>query len=134
MNHQEKIDWMINWAHKNKVRLELEGECGFGRECVGIIVNNIYPDYHWYDDDYNEIDQNGEIWIPENAYHKHPCVAVLGRGEKAEEQLFEWLLWFDENKFIIEVGFQPEAKIKKMGLIEILFGKHQYARIRKRKS
>ena len=104
MNHSEKIDWMILWAHKNKVVLELEGEVGLGRECVGILAEGHYPDYQWYDADYSHrADNNGDVWIPDNAYHKHECVAVLGRGEVAEAQLYDWLKWFDDNNFKVEI-------------------------------
>lgn len=103
MTHEEKVQWMIQWAHKNKVRLELEGEVGFGRECVGILCGDNFPDYEWYNgDDYSKrADNNGKVWTPEDAYHKHTCVAVLGRGEPAEAQLYEWLKWFDDNGFKI---------------------------------
>ena len=45
--------------------------------------------YNWsieefYDERFYEI-------IPENAYHKHSCLAVLGRGEKAIKQLSDWV-------------------------------------------
>ena len=104
MTHKEKIKWMQDWCNKQKVVLELEGECGFCRECVGILTTaGCFPDYHWYDKNYNRIDNNGNIWIPDDAYHKHECVAVLGRRTKAENQLYEWLKWFDGNGFVVEV-------------------------------
>ena len=103
MDHQAKIDWMIQWAHKNKCILALDGECGFGRECVGILRDGSYPDYHWHDEEtWARIDGNGDVWIPPNAYHKHACVAVLGRGEEAESQLYDWLTWFDSNGFTVQ--------------------------------
>ena len=89
MTHEEKINWMIIWAHKHQVVLTLQGECGIGRECVGILSGKNYPDY----------DDDESVWYPEDAYHKHPCVAVLGRGEVAEAQLYDWLKWFDENNY-----------------------------------
>ena len=96
---------MAVWAARNGLQLVLEGECGFGRECVGVLADGKYPDYEWYDAEYTErVDQNGEVWAPKDAYHKHPCVAVLGRGEPAEVQLYEWLLWFDANGFVLERG------------------------------
>jgi hypothetical protein len=105
MTHEEKIEWMKGWAERNGCTLQLEGECGFGRECVGILAQDLYPDYTWRDDKtYERIDNNGEVWTPESAYHKHDCVAVLGRGEYAEAQLFEWLQWFEANKFRVEQG------------------------------
>lgn len=104
MKHAQKISWMKSWARKNKCRLELNGECGFGRECVGIIANGLYPDYEWYDENYKRVDENGDMWIPADAYHKHPCVAVLGVGLVSESQLYDWLKWFDENGFVLEIG------------------------------
>jgi hypothetical protein len=128
MKHKEKIDWMIKWAHENRLRLELEGECGFGRECVGVCADIVgYPDYEWSDDEtYERLDKNGDVWTPKDAYHKYPCVAVLGRGPIAEGQLYEWLKWFADNNFTVETGM---SKKKNYHPIEIIMGKHQYARM-----
>jgi hypothetical protein len=130
MTRDEKIDWMIHWAYKNRVRLDLEGECGLGRECVGIIAEPVgYPDYEWYDvnsDDYARLDKNGEVWRPEAHYHKHPCVAVLGRGEDAESQLYDWLKWFDDNHYVVEIG---SSNKKDLNIVDVVFGKHMYARM-----
>lgn len=128
MTHEEKVQWMAVWAARNNVALTLEGECGFGRECVGILADGCYPDYEWHDDEtYERLDQNGDVWTPENAYHKHPCVAVLGRGEPAESQLYDWLRWFDANGFKVETG---AAKMDpRLGAIGILLGKHRYVRM-----
>ena len=115
------------WAVKNNLRLTFEGECGFGRECVGVLADEQYPDYEWYDDDYEREDENGDVWTPKDAYHKHPCVAVLGRGEDAESQLYEWLMWFDANGFKVETGIQPVDP--KLGAIAFILGKHTYQRM-----
>lgn len=106
MTHEEKIEWMAIWCAKNKLQLELEGSCGFGRPCVGVLTQGKYPDYYWYDSEYEREDNNGEVWTPEDAYHKHECVAVLGHGQYAEEQLYNWLKWFDENNFKLEVSYR----------------------------
>ena len=128
MEHGQKISWMKEWAHNNKLRLELQGECGFGRECVGVIGSDCYPEYHWYsEEDYDREDENGEVWRPEDAYHKHECVAVLGRGENAEAQLYDWLKWFEENGFVAEEGFVKRDK--PMSQVEILLGMHKYCRM-----
>lgn len=119
MTREEKTNWMIMWAHKNQCVLTLEGECGFGRECVGILADGKYPDYEWHDKEWNRADKNGDVWTPEDAYHKHPCVAVLGRGERAEEQLYQWLKWFDENNFKLEVF---DKDLSGMSQIDIIFG------------
>lgn len=128
MEHQDKINWMAQYAAKHGVALTLQGECGFGRECVGILVGDSYPDYEWTDEEtWDRIDNNGDVWTPDDAYHKHPCVAVLGRGEKAESQLYEWLKWFDDNGFVIERGSVKRAR--PFDAIELLMGKHLYCRM-----
>lgn len=98
---KEKIEWLKDWCKKEGLTLVLEGECGFGRECVGVASENggTYPDYEWYNDDYEREDNNGDVLIPPDAYHKHPCTAVLGRGDIAIQQLYLWCKWFDENNF-----------------------------------
>lgn len=98
----DKLKFMQDFASRNGCTLELEATVGLGRECVGILINGCYPDYEWYDKEYERVDANGDVWTPPNAYHKHPCVAVLGKGEAAEDQLYDWLLWFHENGFKVE--------------------------------
>jgi hypothetical protein len=125
-----RIQWMAVWAAKNGAALELEGECGFGRECVGVSVGGSYPDYHWHNDRTgDQEDANGSVWCPVDAYHKHDCVAVLGRGEEAERQLYDWLRWFDANGFKLESG---QVKNPPMDAISILMGKHRYVRMVKK--
>ena len=128
VSREKKIEWMAMWCARNTVALQLEGECGFGRECVGILAGDAYPDYHWYDQStYEQVDDNGDVWTPDDAYHKSQCVAVLGRGERAEAQLYEWLQWFDREGFTTETGTQPVDP--KLGAIAYVLGKHLYARM-----
>lgn len=133
--HKAKIKWMREWCAKNNLKLTLKGECGILRKCVGVLSEDIYPDYEWLDrKTYERIDTNGEVFTPEDAYHKHPCVAVLGRGEKAEAQLYEWLQWFDKNNFVLETGAR-ELDPDEDEEMARLFGQHRYARmVRKPKS
>ena len=130
MTHDEKVQWMAVWAARNGFQLELNGEVGIGRECVGILRDGVYPDYEWHDrDTWDRLDDNGEVWTPTNAYHKHPCVAVLGRGEEAEAQLYEWLVWFDKEGFRLDTG---EVALQSTGfeaLIQTMLGQHRYARL-----
>src|SRR5574343_1862446 len=121
---------MAVWAPKNGLRLNLKGECGFGRECVGVEIDGHYPDYEWHDESkgYERLDNNGDVWTPADAYHKHPCVAVLGRGENAEAQLYEWLKWFADNGFHLETGSLPIDKSIPIELTLIMC-KHKYARM-----
>lgn len=111
-----------DFADRNGVKLTLEGECGFGRECVGIIgINEHYVSYAWdLNEDTWEYDGGSDgIFKPENAYGKHPCVAVLGRDNDSINQLYEWLKWFEEN------GYEVETKKRVIPLgedpIETLF-------------
>ena len=119
MTHEEKIFWMQEWCYKNNLALALEATCGLFRPCVGVLhaCEEVFPDYMWYDDDYNRIDNNGEVWVPQDAYHNHPCVAVLGRGVEAEEQLYEWLKWFDENNFVLEENYLDTSNMNPMEII-----------------
>ena len=140
MTHDDKLVWMVQWAARNNAVLALEGECGFGRACVGVLAGNsgdpdevIYPDYEWYDEGYTKrLDDNGIVWTPKDTYHIHPCVAVLGRGEPAEAQLYDWLQWFDNNGFVLEAGTVSREELMRLGPIEILLCKHLYARMVKK--
>lgn len=125
----EKISWMRDWAERNGAELTLNGSCGFFRDCVGIRVKGLYPDYNWYDDEYNRVDTNGEVWSPDLAYHKHPCVAVLGHGTESIEQLYMWIQWFDNNGFVLEQEVLPEDGLNE---VQIMFGKNKIARMVKK--
>lgn len=120
MTHEEKIQWMALWASKNGVTLDLNGEVGFGRECVGITKDGSFPDYQWHDEETYE-PLNGEVWVPQDAYHKHDCVAVLGRGQAAEEQLYDWLKWFDDNGYSVKT--EANDNIGSLHPIELLLGR-----------
>ena len=102
--NSEKIAYMVEWAAKGGALLEINGEVGFGRPCVGICKGSSYIDYS-YDDD---------IWHPEDAYHKHDCLAVLVRGEREDalEQLYQWVKWLDENGWTIRTeSRRPENEL-----------------------
>ena len=47
LTHEEKLQWMAYWAAKKGLRLVLEGECGFGRPCVGVEIDGHYPEHQW---------------------------------------------------------------------------------------
>jgi len=90
------------FANKNKVVFDSEGECGFGRECVGLRSGDNWLSYNplnmetydpiekYYDDRHYELS-------PENAYHKGDYLCVLGRGDGAIRELSEWV---DELKHL----------------------------------
>lgn len=82
------------FANKHKVIFDDEGECGFGRECVGLTSGNNWIDFN----PFGEEDYIAEFYDarlnkikPHDAYHKHDCIAVLGRGDEAITQLSEWV-------------------------------------------
>ena len=131
MTTEQKIKWMEDWCERNGLELELEGEVGFGRPAVGVIGKNKYPDYHWYDEDtFEQEDENGEVWCPPDSYHKHPCVAVLGRGDDQISQLYDWLKWFEDNGFKAEITNRPKDRPKTL-LERMIKGLYNVRMVRK---
>lgn len=115
------------FADRFKLTFEEEGECGFGRECVGLTVGENYvdynpsthPDYEYVKEFYDE-----RLYgiPPENAYHKHNCLAVLGRGEDAIRELSEWVEKLNELGAVVEKYATGATGIQAM-----LSGTHNYA-------
>lgn len=114
-------EYLISWAFKQNARYQPEGECGFGRECVGILASNgHYPDWDGYEGD----DYHTPGWVTpdaappdgvEDAYHKHPCLAVLGRDPEAVHQLYLWVRHLDEHGVGIKMlPRRPTAAIDAM--------------------
>lgn len=127
---KEKYNFMLDFAERNNVILNFNTTCGFGRDCVGITAHGVFPDYAWYDDDYNDISGNDDIFIPVDAYHKHPCVAVLGTGSVAEEQLYQWLKWFDDNDYhVMQIENPPPESLDE---VELYFWSHYKTRMIKK--
>ena len=93
---RSKIEWMKSWCELNGVELVLDGTVGIGRECVGISAYGQYPDYC-----------SIGIWSPERAYHKYDCVAVLGTDDESVEQLYQWLMYFNDNKYVVNITDNP---------------------------
>lgn len=96
-----------DFANKHKLIFEDEGECGFGRECVGLTSGSNWVEYNPCDSiNYNRIEDFycEEFYdiTPEDAYHKHECLAVLGRGPEAIKQLGEWVTSLNEIGVTIE--------------------------------
>lgn len=95
------------FANCFKLIFEDEGECGFGRECVGLTNGNNWVDFNpinlktkeyiegFYDKRFYDI-------APKDAYHKHNCLAVLGRGENAIRQLSKWVDKLKELGVVVE--------------------------------
>lgn len=90
------------FANEHKLVFEDQGECGFGRPCVGFLADGNWlahnPDRltpSRYGHDYTPIADLAceACYAPEgvDAYHKHDCFAVLGRGAEAIMQLAVWV-------------------------------------------
>ena len=101
-----QINYLKRWAGDNKCYLELEGEVGFGRECVGIIHGSEYPMYT------GGYLVEGDRWRTEeayppssvtDAYHKADCLCVLGRGADAIRQLYDWVKNLEANGVVVTV-------------------------------
>lgn len=128
-----RVQWMATYASKLGVALSLDSECGIGRPCMGISAGGCFPDYDWYDNDNYESQITWEVWTPDDAYHKHPCVAVLRHGDSAEsverclDQLYAWLRWFEANDFVVRTLPNPDAH--KLHMLEFMMGKHEMRRI-----
>jgi hypothetical protein len=99
MSEADECRYLAAWAERYGASLQLDGEVGFGRACVGVIKDNTYPGYREGEQLNAEpywrlIHECPEAAPPEgveNAYHKHDCLAVLGRGADAVHQLYLWV-------------------------------------------
>lgn len=98
MNIAEARKTCEQFATTHKLIFEDEGECGFGRECVGFLAKG----GNWLDfnpcrsgGDYEPIAelQCDAVAPPGNVenYHKHDCMAVIGRGDEAIMGLARWV-------------------------------------------
>lgn len=98
----DHVLFLTEWATRNGAVVTFTGECGFGRECVGVMIGNAYLDYsHLYDLFGRDETKWALWWAPEDAYHKHDCMAVLGRGPAAVEQLYQWAKFLDEHNWTV---------------------------------
>ncbi len=116
-----------DFANRFKLIFEEEGECGFGRECVGLTNGKNYVDYNPTDNvNYDYIpefyDERFSQIAPENAYHKHDCIAVLGRGEEAIRELADWVNKLNELGAVVD-RYETGAT----GIQALFSGSHNYA-------
>ena len=98
------------FALQHKLIFEQEGEVGFGRECVGFLHVDNYVDYNPSNVTTHEpiAELECEHCCPPpgvNAYHKHDCLAVLGRGETAIIGLAQWVRSMEEKGKVEIVRF-----------------------------
>lgn len=92
--HKANIE---EFCERFELTFEDEGEVGFGRECVGILKGTNYVNYNPslsggnYDTIKELFDEEFYGLAPEDAYHKHDCLCVLGRSDESIKQLSEWV-------------------------------------------
>jgi hypothetical protein len=115
------------FANRFKLIFDDSGVCGFGRECVGLTNGNNWLDYNptsHPDYDYVEGFYDERLYdiIPKDAYHKHDCIAVLGRGDDAIRQLYDWIVRLNELGATVE-KYPTGAK----GFQAMISGTHNYA-------
>jgi hypothetical protein len=92
----EGIDYLKDFASRHGLVFDQEGECGFGRQCVGLRHGDNWVSHNPLNSsDYEPIEAmacpEARDLAPPDAYHKHDCLAVLGRGDDAIEQLASWI-------------------------------------------
>lgn len=102
MNKEKALKICQNFAEARGLTLQLKGEIGLGRDCVGYTANSIYvafnpiyiapPDYDYplgYDD---RLNAPGDVL----AYHKHDCLAVLCPDGDFDGALIGLAKWTEE--------------------------------------
>ena len=115
------------FANRFKLIFEDDGEVGFGRKCVGLTNGSNYVDYNptqYPNYDYVEEFYDEKLYdiVPENAYHKHNCLAVLGNEESSIIQLSEWIDKLKELGAVVE-----KYKTGATGIQALITGIENYA-------
>jgi hypothetical protein len=114
VSREAQIVYLTEWAARYRCSLQLNGQVGFGRDCVGILKDSHYIDTQDAKNAtaYNHNSEPGSWWEPEDSYHKHDSLAVLGHGQDSLEQLYRWVKWLDEHGWGVEnVYRQPSSDI-----------------------
>ena len=112
VSREARIVYITEWAARYGATLQLNGQVGIGRPCVGVLKGDHYidsADVKWGGDRFA-----GDWWEPEDSYHKHDCVAVLNHDddEAALAQLYEWVKWLDGHGYgIEEIYREPSSQI-----------------------
>lgn len=117
------------FANQHKIIFDETGECGFGRECVGFRHGDVWISYHPCASrgDYDHIAgfDFGDPYAPEDvdSYHKHECLAVLGRGDVAVIGLARWVTKLEAQGIVSVVQFETGA----VGIQALLTGIYGHA-------
>lgn len=124
---REKLE---KFALKHKLILEEKGEVGFGRPCVGFLTGDSYVYYNPISEgDYMPIkelyDARHYNIVPDDAYHKTDCMAVLVHEDNYNEGLKQLGEWIDKlEKIGVEVvGFDPKPDSLLQAMLTGITGK-----------
>jgi len=124
-------DRLLDFSKKHELTLVIDGECGFGRPCVGYtspMGNYVdynptrYPDY----DEIPELCSDDHFDLaPSDAYHKHDCMAVLVHDDNKDEALEQLLEWVGalEDRGVTVVEYETGA----VGVQAMVSGSKGYA-------
>jgi hypothetical protein len=106
----EQIVYLTEWASRFGCTLQVKGEVGFGRPCVGILSGSHYIDTAGIKET-EAYQPGGDWWEPEDSYHKHDCLSVLDHGDNDEAlaQLYEWVKWLDAHGYGIEETYRKPS-------------------------
>lgn len=107
----DQIVYITEWAARYRCSLQLNGEVGFGRDCVGVLNEGTYIDLEEVKGR-EAYQPGGEWWQPGDAYHEHDCLAVLGHDDDALAQLYAWVKWLDGHGYGVEIVYrEPTSNI-----------------------
>lgn len=108
ISRAEQIVYLTEWAARYGASLQLGGQVGFGRDCTGVLKDSHYIDTADIKNQEAYV-EGGDWWEPEDSYHKHDCLAVLGHGDGPLEQLYRWVNWLDEHGYGIENTYRKPS-------------------------
>lgn len=111
----DDMEYLQDFASRHHLVLVTEGEVGFGRECVGLADSENYVAHNPHNLSTHKRIPELECGAarrtsPPQAYHKHDCLAVLGRGERAIRQLARWVRALEEIGEVAIVSYQTGAE------------------------
>lgn len=135
-----KMEFLELWAARNKCYVQVKGEVGFGRPCVGICFGQSYVDLPQYpheaehgSDEMTDYYSQTKLLpsAPEDAYHKHDCLAVLVHNDdydKALEQLWDWVGVLSQQGWTVRIQDRNTYNKEGFGMaLELMMGGTQQA-------
>lgn len=115
-------------ANEWSCELVLDGQVGFGRDCVGIKRGDKYIDFLKWSWEYEDKESQRVLQLinaekPDLAYHKHDCLCVLGKGAESQLQLYLWVKdLYDKGFTVIELP-PVDLGSGSISLDELIYGR-----------